>query len=482
MGGVLSQLSSDQTLHPVAYFSTALQGSQLNWSTTEKEAYALVAAVRHWHVYLAGNHFTLHSDHNPLTRLRESKNPHRKISRWLSELEEYNYTIQYIRGALNNKADALSRQPGASQIQPPSTFEDRIYALFTDSIHFKSQLLDAQSTDLLISDAIKHINQKVPISTGRLKRVQSQLRLQDGVLTKSGRPVLPASLRSVEVQEYHNIAHLGVDKTYDTIRDRFYWSNMFNYIKSFISRCETCQRTKCDTRPPKAPLTDMFVPNAPMQFISIDIGYLPKDNHGYQYILLIGDIFSKFVQIVPLKDQSAPVIIDALLSSWVFVHGKPLYLLSDQGSNVDGQVMHNICNELGIEKRRSSAYHSQGNGFAERHIRIVKDMLRAVILHRHLPQTSWRQLLPSLIFALNTSLSKANNCIPYNVVFGCSALLPQDVAFGHAMPDPCDHQSVIDYEHTVSASLNDVFHFVCDSLKVKPIVYAKTLQSKYTLY
>ena len=129
----------------------------------------------------------------------------------------------------------------------------------------------------------------------------------------------------------------------------------------------------------------MFVPNAPMQLISIDIGYLPKDNHGYQYILLIGDIFSKFVQIVPLKDQSAPVIIDALLSSWVFVHGKPLYLLSDQGSNVDGQVMRNICNELGIGKRHSAAYHSQGNGFAERHIRIIKDILRAVILHRHLP-------------------------------------------------------------------------------------------------
>ena len=128
----------------------------------------------------------------------------------------------------------------------------------------------------------------------------------------------------------------------------------------------------------------MFVSNAPLQFISIDIGYIPKDSHGYQYILLIGDIFSKFVHIVPLKDQSAPVIIDA--SSWVFVHGKPLYLLSDQGSNVDGQVMGKICNELGIEKRRSLAYHSQGNGFTKRHIRIVKDMLRAAILHRHLPK------------------------------------------------------------------------------------------------
>ena len=68
----------------------------------------------------------------------------------------------------------------------------------------------------------------------------------------------------------------------------------------------------------------MFVPSSPMQFISIDIGYLPKDNQGYQYILLIGDIFSKFVQVIPLEDRTAPVIIDALLTSLVFVHGKPL--------------------------------------------------------------------------------------------------------------------------------------------------------------
>ena len=89
VGGVLSQLSSDQSLHLVAYFSTALQGSQLNWSATEKEAYSLAMAVRLWHVYLAGKYFTLHSEHYPLTHLRESKNPQRKIGRWQSELEKY---------------------------------------------------------------------------------------------------------------------------------------------------------------------------------------------------------------------------------------------------------------------------------------------------------------------------------------------------------------------------------------------------------
>ena len=76
-----------------------------------------------------------------------------------------------------------------------------------------------------------------------------------------------------------------------------------------------------------------------------------------------------------------------------------------------------ICNKLCIEKRRSSAYHSQGNGFAERNIRTVKDLLCAALLHRHLPQTKWRPILPGVVFALNASESKVIRCVPYNVVF-----------------------------------------------------------------
>ena len=92
-----------------------------------------------------------------------------------------------------------------------------------------------------------------------------------------------------------------------------------------------------------------------MQFLSLDIGYLPKDASCYQYILLIGDVFSKYIDAIPLKDQTAPTIVSKLQTKWVYVHGTPFYLLTDQGSNVDGQVMHDVCVSLGIEKRRSSA-------------------------------------------------------------------------------------------------------------------------------
>ena len=405
VGGVLSQLDDHQQLHPVAYFSTALQKSQQNWSATTKEAFALVLAVRHWHVYLAGTQFILNSDHNPLTFLRTQKDSRGKLGRWINELEEFDYVVRYIPGKENLKAGALSRNRTATHTQPASAFEDKIYANFALNDHFTAQLKEAQSKDTVVHNAKLCISKGNVIPQGRLRRVQRQLRIEHDILTKSGRPVLPQSLRKLIVLEYHNFAHLGTDRIYELLKQRFYWPSMYNYIRSFTLHCQTCQQSKCDTRPPKAPLLPMFIPNAPMQFLSLDIGYLPKDASGYQYILLIGDVFSKYIDAIPLKDQTAPTIVSTLQTKWFYVHGTPFYLLTDQGSNVDGQIMHDVCISLGIEKRRSSAYHSQGNGFAERNIRTVKDMLRSVLLHRRLSQIRWREILPQLLFALQRKQS-----------------------------------------------------------------------------
>ena len=79
-------------------------------------------------------------------------------------------------------------------------------------------------------------------------------------------------------------------------------------------------------------------------------------------------------------------------------------------------------------KRRASAYHSQGNGFTERNIRNIREVIRTLLLAQKLPQSSWAQLLSGITFALNTSISQAIKCTPFEVIFGRKAVLPIDVA------------------------------------------------------
>ena len=96
----------------------------------------------------------------------------------------------------------------------------------------------------------------------------------------------------------------------------------------------------------------------------------------------------------------------------------------------------------------------------------VKDMLRAALLHRRLAQTQWRKILPRLVFALNTSISKPTNCVPYNVVFGRTATLPQDIVFGDFQPDQFDYLSVNDYQQELPITLSDIYKHVIETLEI----------------
>ena len=381
------------------------------------------------------------------------------------ELEEYNYAVKYVRGVDNVKADALSRNCAASPNQPPSRFDDFVYSVFGGRERFLHQLQEEQDADPVINSAKECVARGEKISSGRLKRVQKQLRVEDGVLQKSGRPVVPASLRYYVTSQLHGTGHFGSDKTYALVKSRFFWPGMYSYIQNFTASCKECQQSKCDTRPPKAPIIPMLIPEGPMQFISLDIAYMPVDTDGYRYVLLAGDIFSKYIHAIPLRDQSAAAIIRAFETSWLFMHGNPFYILSDQGSNVDGEVIHEFCEYFGIEKRRSSAYHSAGNGFAERNIRSIREILRSALLESKLHQTKWRKLLPSLVFALNCSISRATKCVPYTVVFGREPTLPVDVLLGSRFANK-DVVSPSEYVQELEISLKSVWDSVLKHLNI----------------
>ena len=204
---------------------------------------------------------------------------------------------------------------------------------------------------------------------------------------------------------------------------------MFACVRNYVSSCETCQECKATQQLPKAELVPLIVPDRPMHFISFDIAYLEPDDDGFRYMLLIGCVFSKFIVAVPLQSQTASAISQAIQMKWIYQFGAPHYILSDRGSNVDGEALRETCRSLNVEKRRTSGYHAQCNGFAERSIRNVREILRTALLDKNIPQSCWRDILPSVVFALNTSLSTTTKCSPYEVVFGRKPTLPLDVYF-----------------------------------------------------
>ena len=109
LGAVLSVLREEKEL-PVVYFSQQLQGAQRRYSATELECLAVVVAIRHFEVYLAGQTFELVTDHQALQGLRSSTNHNRRLTRWALFLQDFDFKITYRPGPDNSNADGLSRQ------------------------------------------------------------------------------------------------------------------------------------------------------------------------------------------------------------------------------------------------------------------------------------------------------------------------------------------------------------------------------------
>lgn len=94
----------------VAYASAKLTGSQINWSTIEKEAFAVIFGLKKFDQFIYGREVIIESDHNPLAYLTAAIPHNPKLVRWRLALDRYNITkIQYKKGKLNGNADALSR-------------------------------------------------------------------------------------------------------------------------------------------------------------------------------------------------------------------------------------------------------------------------------------------------------------------------------------------------------------------------------------
>ena len=108
VGAVLSQRDQLGNEKVIAYASKVLSPREQKYSTTEKEAFAVVFGTAHFRVYLLGRHFQLITDHSALRWLHtmEAKG---RLARWIMDLQEFDFSVVHRAGRIHNNADALSR-------------------------------------------------------------------------------------------------------------------------------------------------------------------------------------------------------------------------------------------------------------------------------------------------------------------------------------------------------------------------------------
>ena len=188
---------------------------------------------------------------------------------------------------------------------------------------------------------------------------------------------MPRNEVELTIKELHSketAGHLGIDKTIEKIKSRFFWINLSRDVKKFIRECFDCQKVK----PPKVYCKPKLVPLAPsrtLQLVTMDMaGPLPITREGHKYILAICDHFTKHIKVFPMKTQTALEVAEKCLD-YCLTFGIPESVLTDQGSNFTSQIVESLWERLDVHTLRTTAYHPQTDGITERFNRTIKTML-----------------------------------------------------------------------------------------------------------
>ncbi|XP_031405674.1 uncharacterized protein LOC116214406 [Punica granatum] len=170
-----------QDKRPIAYFSEKLSGASLNYSTYDKEFYALIRALETWEHYLVPKEFIIHTDHESLKYLKGQNKLNRRHAKWVEYLEIFPYVIKYKQGNINVVADALSRRYALISVMNAKLLGfELIKSRYVDDPYFS------------------------PIRLACDKDVVDGYYMHDGYLYKLGKLCIPSgSVRELLVREAH---------------------------------------------------------------------------------------------------------------------------------------------------------------------------------------------------------------------------------------------------------------------------------------
>lgn len=264
MAAVLFQ-KRDNKKFIISYASAKSKPAEKRYHINEQECLALVWAISRYRQYLDTSSFIVRTDSRALTWLSKFKDTRAKLARWSLQLQEYNFTLEHVAGKDNQLPDLLSRSPDFDTSYSPEPDDERLVppVCQTNSVSLQvnecnvitlfDTVAKAQTRDANIRHTIRQLkladNEKNPApSQVRLKR---RFTTYDGFLWKrrewGDQLVVPGNLIDKVIYTYHDAsdtAHPGITGTYKSIKELYFWAQMYDQIRKSVKRCRTCGSAK----------------------------------------------------------------------------------------------------------------------------------------------------------------------------------------------------------------------------------------------
>ena len=510
VGGVLEQDGK-----PLGYLSKKMSEAEQRYAIYDQELLALIRALEKWRRLLLVAPVTAYTDHRALQyllKLKADKPLRGRVARWLDFLADFQQLrIEYLPGASNLVADALSRCPlfepketkGTPQdknfcISANMKNEDKINTLLNVDNQGKSEKQNSSSANVL--DRPQYAREVVPFQQhstlpnwkmriGGPQWVEAYKTCQDfnAVFRKCNK--LPGSVVHAELhgrmhdfkfangllfvrlqglwricvpndnlcRQYvmyqmhdHPLSgHMGVNKTYDALSRQFYWPGIRAYSRTYVESCPRCRAGKSVSCKPGGLLQSLQIPNRRWSHVSLDfVVGLPRTKQQHDAILTLVDTVSKMAHFIPTTNTvSAEGVVTLLADRLVRYHGLPSVLISDRDPRFVAELWRLFCSRFQIKRALSSSWHPQTDGQTERVHRTLEQVLRTYIQS---DESAWEDLLPAVELAYNCTTHNSTGLSPFEVMIGENPLRA------------CDLDVVETLEPTITPPMTKLFQQLVD--------------------
>ena len=353
----------------IAFASKSLMDTETRYANIERELLAIVFACQRFSTYLLGRSFIAESDHKPLEMIamKNLANAPPRLQRMLLELRCHHQISTREGNATGRRPQLL---PGESLTGNQTGCATTLHCtLFTKP--WIEKLKDSTQRDPILATVYQltqqgwpHQRRHVPCLARRYWDFRDELSTDDGMLLKGPRLIIPGELQEEYLGRLHE-GHLSANKVQENAKQHMYWTGIDADIEDYTKRCQECIKR---SQVPKEPLQPHDIPEGPWRKLGID--YFAFDGNSY---VLICDYFSKFPFLYRAK-TSFWSLRDRLIDLFS-IEGYPDEIVSDNGPPFQSKEFAKFLSGLGIKHTTSSPGYPHSNGFIERHIQTVKNML-----------------------------------------------------------------------------------------------------------
>lgn len=198
---------------------------------------------------------------------------------------------------------------------------------------------------------------------------------------------------------------------------------MRKLVSDHIGKCVECRRYKPSNLKPSGLLRTPAISRR-FEVLAMDLfGPLPITAEVFQWIFIVEDVASKWMELFPLRRATAEACARTLIDKVILRYGTPRRIISDNGPQFIGAVMQQVSHCLGFIQSLTPVYHPKANP-VERKNRDMKTQLSILVKNEH---KSWAEKLPSIRYAMNSSVSQSTGTTAAYLTFAREMRSPGDV-------------------------------------------------------